>query len=431
MSKIVLLRLIFIFLGYIFFNKMYHGENKREYIMISLVIITCLNVGINMHYSTHFMRLVQQWYIPLIAVVLAIVFIVNFNLKKSKPTLDTILILIIVISNLVIYAYGNIANQIKFFNICIVYVCIILIGYLYKFLEGYDYIKIVDFFSYIAIANGILAIAQYITNKKLLIGQINSNIFYEQSGVLVKRVVGLAGTSNAAGNLGTILFAVVFFNYLRSREKKHLIALIITSFFSILTLTRIGYLGITLVIITDLLMFYKESLKILKQNKVIIFILLIIAVILVTIFGYKVYNILFLQRGNTQGCRIDQFKLVYKNIIKNNSFFHGIGAGQYQYYIYYFFRYWDIDIHSQYLNLLAENGWVMLIVFISFNICVFIKALKRCSNKLEKSFIIGLFLANLACCNFNPNQDYFINNIMYYLAIYLFVYKTKTEIAYD
>ncbi|WP_270568134.1 O-antigen ligase family protein, partial [Clostridium beijerinckii] len=234
---------------------------------------------------------------------------------------------------------------------------IFLIGIIYKIIYGYNYKKIVDFFSYLAIYNGLLAVAQYITEKKLLIGQFNKDIYFiTETGEQVKRVVGIAITNNAAGNLGCILFAVVLSNYLRTKGKIHLIALMFTSIFSILTLTRIGYIGIGIVIFINFLISKWNSMGALLKRLMVIMIVMTIVGIVVYLFGNEIFYVLFEQRGNTQDARVIQFKFIFNNIIKNNNFWSGIGTGQYEYYTYNFLGYRDIDIHSEYLNILAENG---------------------------------------------------------------------------
>ncbi|GKX67811.1 O-antigen ligase family protein [Inconstantimicrobium mannanitabidum] len=423
-----------IFFIFLILNKFYAGKHRKEKNIIALLVITCANLGISMNYTTHLMKLKQELYVPLIVVVLLIVILTNININNIKTNLndfkfrlDDYFILFILICNLASLGLGYIRNGVKFFNIIVVYICAILISIAFKFLKGYDYRKITDFFSYIAIVNGILGIAQYITGKKLLIGEFTETIYYKQEGSYIKRIVGFVGTNNAAGNFGMILFAIVLFNLLRTKDKKHFIALIFTSIFSILTLTRIGYVAILIVILTYLVIFRDEVIKQVKKYKIIVGAIGFIAVVAGLFFGSRIYNVLFLQRGNTQDSRFNQYYVVYDKIIRHNPFWYGIGAGQYQYFDYYYIKKWDIDIHSQYVNLVVENGWVIAFVFLCFNLSILFGALKTCESKLEKSLVIGIFMANLVCCNFNPNQDYFINNILYFIVMYLFVYKAKIK----
>ncbi|MGG7200406.1 O-antigen ligase family protein [Clostridium butyricum] len=307
------------------------------------------------------------------------------------------------------------------------YLSIFILGLIFNYKNGdYDYIKITELFTYIAIANGILGVFQFVTNKKLLYGQFNNSLYFKnESGMIVKRVVGIVGSNNAAGNLGFILFTVVLFNYLRSKEKINLVALIITTVFSILTLTRIGYVSIILTIVLNILIIKWNNLNAILKKVLLCGIGLLVIGIIFYFCGDLIIDILFKQRGNTQDARGIQFKFILDKIITKNNIMSGIGTGQYKDYAYNNFNYTDIDIHSQYLNFYAENGLMVFLAVIFFNVNLFILAFKNCDNNLEKVFITNLFLGNLICCNFNPNEYYQINNIFYYLLMYDFAYRNR------
>jgi hypothetical protein len=135
---------------------------------------------------------------------------------------------------------------------------------------------------------------------------------------------------------------------------------------------------------------------------------------------HRIYEILFANRGNTQGYRFIQYGRVAQYILPHVNAIKGIGLGQYRNYIYYFYKISDIDLHTQYLNVLIEQGWIVFILFIVFNIFIFIRALKSSNSALKKAFVISLFVANLICSNFNPNQYYYVNNLVYYLLMFNF-----------
>ena len=149
--------------------------------------------------------------------------------------------------------------------------------------------------------------------------------------------------------------------------------------------------------------------------------------IVLVIFGEQIKFVLFEQRGETANSRIDQILFIFNNIVRNSVFWFGIGGGQYRYYSYYYLGYLDLDIHSQYINFLVENGWIICILFLIFNIYLYKMAIKKCDNTLQKAFIISLFCGNFICMNFNPNQYYFVNNCVYYLLMYCFAYKRKID----
>lgn len=420
MNLKIFIALIISFFIIFFLKKLsFFKKNKENYIIILLIVISS-TISINIGYIQQITSIdVEKMYIPLSSFFIGIITIYTINNKMKKLTLDNIFMIIFLVSIFIPYINNEINNKVQFWYLAIVYISIFLIGIIYRNIVGYNYNNITNFFNYIAIYNGLLGIIQFITNKKLLIGQFNDNIYYYG----IKRAVGIAGTNNAAGNLGCILFAIVFFNYVKRKNKISLIALIITSIFSILTLTRIGYLGIIVIICTHFIISkWNSEHKILKKILIIIVVAMVVSLIIV-MFGSQISYILFEQRGNTQDSRGIQFDFVFNNIIKYNSFWNGIGTGQYTFYALYFLRYNDIDIHSQYINILVENGMMMFILFIILNIYLVIRALKRCDNRIETVFVVSLFLGNLICSNFNPNQYYVVNNFLYYLLMYCFVYK--------
>ena len=159
------------------------------------------------------------------------------------------------------------------------------------------------------------------------------------------------------------------------------------------------------------------------RNFIIIFLGLVCIALILHLFGDKIYYILFEQRGKTQDARLLQFNYIFNNIINKNNLWSGIGTGQYTYYAYNYLSHYDLDIHSEYLNILTENGILAFGIFITFNIYLFRIALKKCESKLENIFIISLFLSNIICCNFNPNQYYEINNFTYYTILYCIICK--------
>lgn len=410
-------------------NNSSYFKNRKYRNVVILLFSTCLAISVNISYSQYLMG-EKDVQIPLTLFLIGIIVIFTINHNTKKVSLDNIIMIIFLITIFISYENNQIYDMARFWTIVSTYLSIFFIGFIYKNIQEYDYCNITNCFSYIAIFNGILGIAQFITNKKLLYGQFNDNIYYLQGGQLVKRVVGIASTNNAGGNLGYILFAAVFFNYLKRKNTVNLIALMLTSIFSILTLTRIGYIGITIVLFVNLIMSKWNSMSKIVKKILIIAMCAIIVVIIIAAFGDKIHYILFEQRGNTQDSRKIQFDFIFNNIMNYVGFWSGIGAGQYKFYAYNFIGYNDIDIHSEYLNIMVENGIAMFILFIVLNIYLLVRALKKCDDKIEQAFIVGLFLANLVCSNFNPNQYYIVNNLFYYLLIYCFVYKKKSNLKY-
>lgn len=430
MNTKTLIALVIITIIMFILNNSNYFKNKKYKNVIIILFSTCLAISVRINYNQYIIGTVENIYMPLTLFLIGIISILTINNNIKKISLDNILMIIFLSTIFISYASNQIYDVVSFWTIVPTYLSIFFIGFVYKNIQGYEYYNITNFFSYIAIFNGILGIAQFITNKKLLFGQFNGDIYYLQGSELVKRVVGIAGTNNAGGNLGAILFTVVFFNYLKRKNTVNLMALILTSIFSILTLTRIGYLGIIIVLFVNFIMSKWNSMSKIVKKILIVAACAIIVVIIIAAFGDKIYFVLFEQRGNTQDYRKIQLDFIFKNIMKYVGFLSGIGAGQYKYYAYYFIGFKDIDIHSEYLNIMVENGVLMFILFIVLNIYLLVRAFKKCDDKIEQAFIVGLFLANLVCSNFNPNQYYIVNNLLYYLLIYCFVYKKKPNLKY-
>lgn len=429
MSNLILFGIMFIFLVMMIVSKLFlNEENKHMYIsviLLSLISTISINMGINQF----IIERVENLYIQLTFFIMIMIFLLTINYRIFAISLDNIALIIILVQLFLAFKKGYINNEISFYQMVILYTDIFLISIIYKNIGNIKINKVLELFNYIAIFNGILGILQFITGKKLLLGIMNESIYYNQGLISVKRVVGIAGTNNSGGDLGAILFCVTFFNYMRNRRKVDLYAVISSVIFTILTLTRIGYLSI---IVQLIIYFFISNWSTVREVIAKIKIILCTGIILggiIFAFGNQIYDLLVVQRGNTANSRITQFQRIDENILTDYDFYYGIGAGQYRYYSYYFLGYNEIEIHSQYLNVLVEQGGVIFIVFVIFNINIFIKAIRKCDDILEKAFIAALFIGNLICANYNPNQEYIVNNILYYILMYLYFYKEKGRVV--
>lgn len=425
MSNLILFGIMFIFLVLMIVSKLFWTEeDKYKYIIVILLSLSS-TISINMGVSQCVIDHVENLYIQLTLFIMVMIFFLTISYKTFKLSLDNILLITILIGLFLSFKNGYINNKISFYNMVMLYVDIFLISLIYKNIENIKIDKVLDIFNYIAIFNGILGILQFITEKKLLPGIMNESIYYNQGLISVKRVVGIAGTNNSGGNLGAILFCVTFFNYMRNRRKRDLYALILSAIFTVLTLTRIGYLSIIVqLIIYFTISNWKTVRALVNKVRIILFSAIILCGIIFA-FGNQIYDLLVVQRGGTANSRLTQFQRINENILMDSDFFNGIGAGQYRYYSYYFLGYEDIEIHSQYLNVLVEQGKFIFIIFVILNINIFIGSLRKCDDILEKAFITALFIGNLICINYNPNQEYIVNNILYYILMYLYFYKSK------
>lgn len=416
---------IFIFLLNKFFLK-----SKNSYINFVVILgAIASTLSIKLNYSEFLFGEFQYIRLQIVLIILFFTWISVVNLSISNIKLDKYILLYIIFSMIFLLFYEKIDNISKFVNTLNLYLSILLIGLIFRNLKNYNYIKILSLFSYLSIFNGILSIFQYVTNRKLLPGVFNQSINYGVGGLgIVKRAVGIALTNNAAGNLAVILFAVTMFNYKNKKNNIHLFAIILNIIFAVLTLTRTAYLGIIVETIIFYCMTIDNKRKTIANKIIIIFLVIVGGIFVVQVYGDNIYNTLFLKRGNTAGSRVTQLMYIIKYMSSKIKIFTGVGPGQYRYYTYYVLNHSDIEVHSQYLNILVEQGWIIFVLFCIFNMYIFFKALKNTENKIEKSFVIALFLGNLICCNCNPNQDYYVNNYLYYILIYCIVFKRKLDI---
>ena len=304
-----------------------------------------------------------------------------------------------------------------YYQMISMYISIFIIILIYRSLEEIDLNQILYSINYLAIFNSLLGIAQYTTGKQLLLGNFDTSILYTEGVVATYRVVGLVASNNGAGNFGALLFGVVLYNFLKRKNSLSFIALILTLIFSALTLTRIGYVAIIIEILIFYFAFKPKSKKGINLKIIIFSIGTPFALSVLWIFSSQIINRLFVERGNTSESRFYQFQRIYEYIIPEHWLF-GIGNGQYQSFLYSNFQILDAPIHSQYLNVLAEQGIIFFLMFIFFNFWLIYKII--ISTRIEKNLkvlAISIFIGNIICSNLNPNQSYYINNVLYYLII--------------
>lgn len=315
----------------------------------------------------------------------------------------------------------------KFFSITFTYLSVFLLYLIIKSIKLLPVIKILKFVNFLALINGLLSIVQYLTGLRLLIGTFTSSILYTEGAEEARRAIGLAGTNNSAGNFGAILFGVVLYNFLKDRTFFNAFVLIVSTIGTILTFTRIGYVSIIIQLI--IFVIFTKAKKRNQSYFKIVFLSFSIPIILSIIYlaSDEIINKLFTERGDTQSARFDQFIRAYDYIISKD-FWFGVGTGQYKYYLYSKYGLYDIDLHSQYLNVLAENGFIMFILFVWFNIWLLVKSIKNNPERSIRILIISLYLGNFICVNFNPNAHYYLVNVLYFLLMFLLARGTRNEI---
>ena len=423
--KNIVLILVIIF-GIFLLNSIKLFKYNRQYNILFILIAICTQFSVKINFITTQMYYykVEYFYISTIFIILLSIYIYNFKIFKPRLSLENIFFICIFINMIMSYSYLQIDDKVKFFSIGILYITIYLIYSICRSIKIVNITQILNWFSYFSIINGLLSILQYITNKQLTLNNFNGSILYTEGIEITKRSIGFAISNNAAGNLSAILFAIVLYNFLLNKNKVNFLALVLNIIFSILTLTRIGYLAIVIEIIIVFSMTRWNSIKLIF-NKIVIIMSAIIAgiVVYITIFN-KIINVLFGQRGDTGSYRFLQFDRVLEYLGDKIGLFYGIGAGQYKWQISNIFNQNEIDLHSQYINILCDHGWIIFILFTIFNICIIVKAL-RDTNNLERSFIMSLAIGNFICINFNPNQFYYVNNVVYFLIIFIWIYHKK------
>lgn len=416
------MKLIIIFiltiLGMIFLKLFLRKTDIFIYKIYFLMLTICIpfNIGLGLHNTFRG----EQYSVGISYIFVTIVCIVITSTDRyicRKVTFIEILFTLIFAFILINWFMNEIYETSRFIDLTIFYITFYLLFIIFKSLNREYKNKIISAFSYIGIINGILSIFQYITGRKLLIGIMNSPILYYEGIKVTKRTVGLAGTNNAAGNLSAILFSVCMYNYSNNKSKKNLIAVILTLVASALTLTRIGYVAIAVQIIIYLCASNFNTLKSILNKFKMLFLIVCPIIIIFTVNLNKIINILFLQRGNTQSYRFIQFNNIKNYIIQDVTLIDGIGLGQYRSYLLNNYGIIEIDLHNQYINILIEQGALVFIVFMIINIILLINAKRNSASKLEKALLMSLFVGNFICSNFNPNQYYYINNVIYIILL--------------
>ncbi len=273
--------------------------------------------------------------------------------------------------------------------------------------------------------NAILGCLQYITNSVL----IN---FKDSSQQLTQlyiggRASGFVMGDNGGGNLGVILFPVLLYKYKRDKNILNFSLIIADILFTIITFTRIAYFAICVEMLIFILLSVKiRSIKDLIKNITAFSLVIGVGIYFYLNYFYKITDILFLKRGDTQADRFMQFPLAIKAFFSTPIL--GTGNGQYNNYVLYKFGVIDkYVIHSQFLSMIVEEGIINFILFVIFNICLIYMLIKKYNKKKELLFIIMLVIGNVICINFNSNQTYEINICIYYLILFGFLF-AKDEI---
>jgi len=255
-----------------------------------------------------------------------------------------------------------------------------------------------------SLANSLLGVLQYVFNKSFLPFTTNDTVNYYEGAVVTKRVFGFVGASNGAGNLGAILFSVLLYYYLKKRSMFGFVALSLNLLFVVLTFTRIGYLSIGVQCIIFLLFSKVKNHHQWIKRSLLGILSLFVGVVAYQMFYDDVYRILFLDRGDTESQRFTQFYDAFQ-LFKDHIWF-GVGAGQYVPFRIASSGVEDIALHSQFMNILVEQGLISFGLFALFYILLWVWSVRK--FKGEVWLPLSLMIGNLIVTNFNPNQYYSI-----------------------
>ncbi|MEC0238967.1 O-antigen ligase family protein [Paenibacillus dokdonensis] len=272
-----------------------------------------------------------------------------------------------------------------------------------------------------SVCNSLLGLLQYATNKSLLLFSAEDSINYYEGVKIAKRVVGFVGASNGAGNLGAILFPVLLYYFIQKKSLFSLAAVLLNTVFLFLTFTRIGYLSVSIQFL--IFLFYVRMgtrYRLLKKLGT-IFVAVFAAVLAYQIFYDQLFRILFLDRGDTESHRFVQFNMAFR-LLKEHAWF-GLGAGQYVPYMQAYHGIDDIALHSQFINVLVEQGIFGFILFFLVYAALFIWSLGK--YKGERWFPAALFLGNFIVVNFNPNQYYSLCTYTFFMIAFGLVFARR------
>ncbi|MWV43687.1 hypothetical protein GRF59_08560 [Paenibacillus sp. HJL G12] len=274
-----------------------------------------------------------------------------------------------------------------------------------------------------SVLNSLLGVLQYITNKSLLLFSAQSSINYYEGARVAKRAIGFVGASNGAGNLAAIFFPVLLYYFMKKRSLFSIAAALLNGLFLFLTFTRIGYLSVCVQFLIFLLYARMGTGHQLLKRLGAIMAAAFAAILVYQIFYDELYQMLFVDRGNTESHRFIQFSGAFQ-ILKEHMWF-GLGAGQYVPYMQAYHGIDDIALHSQFLNMLVEQGLFGFAFFLLVYVSLFVWTLKK--YKGDGWFPVTLFLGNLIVVNFNPNQYYSLCIYTFFIIAYGLVFGWRED----
>lgn len=276
-----------------------------------------------------------------------------------------------------------------------------------------------------SLINSLLGVLQYVTNKPLLLFSVQDSINYYEGAKVAKRVIGFVGASNGAGNLAAVFFPVLLYYFMKKKNLFGLAAVLLNAIFLFLTFTRIGYLSVCVQFLIFLLYARLGTRFQLLKRLGALTAVAMAAVMVYQIFYDELYQVLFLDRGNTESHRFVQFAGAF-DVLKEHPWL-GLGAGQYVPYMEAYHGIADIALHSQFMNVLVEQGIFGFTLFSFVYLSLFAWSLKKYRG--EAWFPVSLFLGNLIVVNFNPNQYYSLCTYTFFIIAFGLVFARKSGVG--
>ena len=426
-------RFIIVFIAYnilFFLYRIFFKKEKSDLLLLfPLVVLFAVNINF---FGFRYVIVGEQlsYTINSLVVYILLLFLYSINRNLKFDLLYLYFIIKLGYGCLQIASPSIFFNYPKFFIMYITDLTLFLLFFAIHNFKNINVDKIIYNINYLALFHGILSIIQFITKKSFLLTNWDGNLLYTEGVVDTFRTFGLAGSNNAAGNFGALLFIVIFFNFKRRGDLFSRLCLFLTIIATALSQTRIGIIGIIVGVVTyAILNIFKERKIKLSYNKVYLFLASFFVILLFFYISYdEIYQQLFLNRGDTASSRFIQFERVFNYALQNHINF-GIGLGQWRTYLYYSYSIVDLYIHSHYLSILAEQGILIFSLFVFANFYLLFKIVKKSSLDIFYKFLATcLFVVNIVCSNFNPNQLYFVNVITYYYIMFaLYSYSCKKD----
>lgn len=425
MKILFLLLLTLLFLPFVLTKKI-----GNQIYVISIMVLIALNLNYQFFIDSQLVQIPLLFFYLIFTIPFLYLKNNHLVIKYKKYILGIFLLINTIIFILILqFYYLELYDLRLYFKIFFSYMNVLLLLLVFllntnRISEDF-YLRVIACFS---LANSILGVLQFIFNRKFLIGAFNENIEYYEGLKVIKRVVGFVGANNGAGNLGAILFPILFYYFLKKKNAFSLMVLVLNIVFTVLTFTRAGYLSIAVVCICYFLYYIsrKNSIKTIVNKFVLTNTLIIAISVFILIFFDKFYKILFEYRGDTESYRGYQygyaFQLIHENLII------GIGVGNFDYVVQQLFGVVNIGIlHSQFLNIIVEQGLFSFILYIVFNIWLFILLRKEYNNSFSY-FPYLIFIGYIIPINFNANQYYDINIYIFYVTIICLITSSKSSI---